>query len=277
MKQIIIAAVCAFTIAFTNLSAEKLNFKVGDKSCYSIEHHIGAQYKETGQNCNADMVLDMDVELISLNEETLSFPFEVEVVLVGASGNMKAKTNLFTMDLDFSSDNGDEYLPVDQLFGRPMRFVVNSSLDLKETTGVFEALYEKYDSSRDYGLLTFITSGVEMTLLQLFHLAGEDIRVNHEYPMDSYGFFDFDDEDEEVVGVGSYKIKKMNVSEIKAVWNLDAKNIMDDVEEETSVHADVTWNRENPLQQVRKVKVDTKIVSGDDFASLDIKQKWKLR
>lgn len=258
---------CFFLIGFISVktisSAEQLSFKPGDSATFKVSEKI---VQTTSEPQSHENTIIFDLTILSVNPETLSYPFEVEVVLKAIKVNYKDSEENIIYDSDqiASSNEGDyiDYLDsIQQLLNVPLRFRVNGAFDVKEVTGVLEKAGKSNDYFLDdHGILGTTPWSYRFLLTQLFHLSGENLKEKMSYHASCYRLLDWEDapldaEKINLIEESNYEIKNIGPEEIEAYWKGEAAVTGDAITESiVKVDSDVQWNCENPLIQKRHLR-----------------------
>lgn len=252
------------------LYSEFLLFKAGDKASYTISQKLTSEFEifdETTYS-QSEATIDLDIEILSLNQKTFRYPFEVEVtlkkIIISEIQQDGISSTIIRYDSDCLRNLENNILAehLDRLINYPLNFRVEKDFQIKETTGHLAQIYENFDSPSSMGLLGATPWTFELLLTQLFHLSGENLVLTNSYPASCYQFLNWEDEalDEQEIGLlqsSAYIVNAIDSKKIEASWKGNAKvaSIEDDMNGEVSVIANVTWDIANPMIQKRDLEV----------------------
>jgi len=287
-----------FLGASTSLQAEFLQFVPGNSASYELHQTVSHKVDLMGviTNVDIDATIALDVKILEASE-TLSYPFTVEVTLrnlqfatVESSGRNYKANNFASEEEDSTLPALSEFLP--NIIDVPMTFIVNGPFDVVETSGVIDQLDPLYTqeilSVKIFGLTPWTYN---LFLTQLFHLAGEDLELSNSYEVEGHQLFNWEDgvvnEDEvDIVQFFTYDILKMDNENIDATWKGSAilfnKSVFAGLPGQLGVEAQVSWNKNNPLIQQRKMKLDlnekiTFLGLFEMAVQMNIEQTWQAQ
>ncbi len=279
--------VCQFAFA------EPLTFKAGDKASYTITQETKSELewfsKEFG---SATGSIDIDVEILSVNEETLSYPYEVQVILKRVSGLDVAKDGYSVTTTAYDSGslkNEDNQLLAEyfeKLIDHPLTFKVEKDFQVKETSDYLTPLHEDFESPCSIEMLGASPWTYQVFLTQLFHLSGEDLQIATVHKKSCHQFISWEDEPSEDLKIlnqeSDYTINSNDSVKIDASWQGNAKveSFEDSMNGEVTLTGSVNWDNANPMIQQRDVKIDLEAYMNGFFsinAKLSIHQTWQSR
>lgn len=252
-----------------NVQAEFLLFKAGDKASLRICQKLDSEYENFDEitYSQSEAIIDLDIEILSSNQETSHYPFDVEVtlrkILISEVQQDGKSTTIISYDSD-SANKENKILSthLDKLINHPLLFRVEKDFQIKETTGHLTQIYENFDSPSPMGLFGATSWTFELLLTQLFHLSGENLLSTNLYPVSCYQFLNWEDEalDEQEISLNqssAYIVNAIDSKKIEASWEGNAKvaSVEDDMNGEVSVIGNVTWDIANPLIQKRDLEV----------------------
>lgn len=276
----------------TNVHAEFLLYKAGDKASYTISQKLISEHEIFDEKTfsESEATINLDVEILSLNHETSNYPFNVKVVLrkifiseIQQDG--KSKT-IISYDSD-SENKKNKILATyfDKLINHPLVFRVDNDFQIKEITGYLTQIYENFDSPSPMGLFGATPWTFELLLTQLFHLSGENLLTTNSYPASCYQFLNWEDEalDEQEISLNqtsTYIVNAIDWKKIKASWkgNAIVASIEDHMNGEVSVIGHVAWDIANPINQKRDLEVKIEQTYNGFFPShikMSIQQAWQ--
>lgn len=267
----IIGSVVLFVCVGCSLSAEHLLFKVGDSASYVVTEKVDALVeivhdKNYGQRAEGQSTLAFDVKVVSSNQETLSYPFTVQVTLKqisldetqvltveGSDVPGKIVTKFDTANIK-KSENCKGGVQLASLINKPLRFKVTET-DVKEVTGKLEAAYAKLE----YHSFTQVIK-IEELLAQLFHLSGQDLEVSQSYPVSNVKTVSFEDEEEGKVEVvftihDLYTVTDKDSQYIGATWQNEVEITGMEITPDFAAagQGSTIWEIENPVRQARRI------------------------
>lgn len=249
--------------------AEFLLFKTGDKASYTISQKLASEYEifdETTYS-KSEATIDLDVEILSANQETSSYPFEVGVTLrrLLISEIQEDGKSSTIINYDSGSSNNESKIlaaHLDKLINQSLVFRVEEDFQINEMTDYLAQLYEELDSPSLMGIFGATPWSFELLLTQLFHLSGENLLPTNLYPVSCYQFLNWEDEalDESEISLNqscAYLVNAIDSNDIEASWkgNAQVANFEDELNGEVSVIGSVIWDVANPLIQKRDLAV----------------------
>jgi len=174
-----VCLVCITQVA----NAELLSFKPGHKASYTISQTLFAELSHLGETvyCQSEATMDLDIEILSTNEETGSYPFEVKLsiqkLLISElqQNGLSSTTIRYNSHRDTPPENHLLATHLDTLINAPLHFKVEKDFEVKETTGLLAKMNAQYDSPSELGLFGTTPWTFELLLTQLFHLSGQDL------------------------------------------------------------------------------------------------------
>lgn len=277
---------CIPQIAFADL----LLFKVGDAALYTINQKTYTSIESLNKSkyYTQDLSLTFEVKVLSSNPETLSYPFEVEVILkdiINQQQLVKTKgfyngNSTFTYnstDTLEQTHSNDLTKQLAQLIDSPLHFNIKGEFQIEETTGRLKKIRKAY--KKLYKQCMGVTPWTfELLLTQLFHLSGTNLQPSKHYPVSCYEMLNWEDapldpQKIEVNQNSSYFILSLNSKHAKAVWQAEASVIDrefdwdENSEGKVSLEGNVCWDTNNPLIQQRTLKA----LIRDTHSALDIK------
>lgn len=295
MRKVFISLTVMLSFCFINFThAESLDFKPGDQASYRLYQKIESVTELFGEvtQANSDVIIELDVNILSSNPRTLSFPFDVEVVLRGISMHEVLKDDEGTTTTIYDSHSmmgGNPTLAAYflQLIDYPLYFRVNGDFQVNESSGYLYRLYEKNKNSDEINELFGATTWTyELFLSQLFQLSGKNLVVNKSYPITCYQLLNWEDDkyelnaEENVMESCSYIVKSIDDRNIKASVQGSATITDPDLHLNGQVYidGDVVWNTSNPLIQKRKWRAEIEEVINTYMQlrnKLFIQQRWE--
>lgn len=256
-----------FLLLYCNQAhAEQLLFKAGDKASYTISQKVNLQESllDKASYTQSEATIDLDICILSVNEETMSYPFDVEVTLKNIILNEVEQdgTSITTRHYDSNEapkpENGLPNAQLGKLIDFPLNVRVGKDFDVQETTDTLTQIDQDWDSPLSVSLMGI----VRLLLAQVFHLSGEDLQLSNSYPVSCYKFIDFEDEPLEQENIvikqnSAYTILKMDSDRIAGTWNGEVKVDYpeEELEGEASLVCHVIWDKANPLMQQRDLSV----------------------
>ena len=276
--------------------AETLCFKVGDKASYTIIQEINAEQemfsKEFGHSKGS---IDIDVEILSVNEETLNYPYEVQVTLkhISAVDVAKDRFSVTTTQYDSESltkeDNKHLVEYFEKLIGHPLTFTVEQDFQVKETSNYLTPLHEDFyfKSPCSMEMLGASPWTYQFFLTQLFHLSGEELQIATVHPKSCHQLLNWeDDEPSDDLKILNqecdYIIDSNNTDTIDArvIGSARVESFEDAMRGEVNLTGNVTWNATNPMIQQRDMTIYLEAYTKGFFAShakLSIHQTWQSK
>lgn len=262
------------------LYAEFLSFKVGNKVSYTISQKLNAEYEMDDEKCYAESEakIDVDIEILASNEQTFSYPFDVQVVLKKVvfseivrdgqtsemmkydSNSLKTENYAFGSAEYYTKEIAEHF---DKLINHPLIFRVEKDFQIKETTNYLTQIDKDYSSPSHTGLFGATPWTFEFLLTQLFHLSGENLQLANLYPTSCYQILNWEDGalDEQEISIDQFCvytiIDEVDSKTIEASWQGKAKvkDIEDDLDGNIALIGNVTWDITNPMIQKRDLKV----------------------
>ncbi len=146
--------------------AENLVFKAGDKASYTIQQTFKSKMDMLGQKSftNTESSIEFDIEILDSNSETLSYPFSVAIT----------PKKIYVTDIIRTCDDVVHNLSNQTSIDQPLLFTVDQNLKVEETTGFFKS-DDKLNNQSSSHLWRAINATFEVFLMQVFHLANEDL------------------------------------------------------------------------------------------------------
>lgn len=257
--------------------AEQLSFKVGDKASYTILQNLNIDMEGFGDkiNFNSLGVIGLDIEILSANPETQSYPFEVEIIV---------------QNLQFLDRIGSAPIHVEEkinhLIGIPLRFVIEKDLQVKEMTNYLAVLSEDQNEIKDYAV---ICSGVlgtkpelfKLFLTQLFQLSSTNVELSQSYPVTYFELLKGENSHQKDVSIdqsSSYEINQIDEKQVKGTLKGNAKILNNgDMTTDLSVNGNVVWDLSNSLIQTTNLQIVVEEIRKGDFESrtkMSVYQKW---
>jgi hypothetical protein len=297
-QYIIKNLMCVFLLAsffcsYNTMYAELLSFKAGDKASYTISQKLNSECEISDEKINSqsEATMDLDIKILSANQQTSSYPFDVEVtlkrILISGVEQDSQGTTVIKYDSDSSKPVENSVLAehLNKLINHPLTFSVNKDFKVKETTGYLTQINKNFDSPSDMGLFGTTPWTFELLLTQLFHLSGKNLLAAKSYPASCYQFLNWEDDklDEQEISLhqsSNYVINNMDSKQIKASWKGKAKvaDTEDDMEGHVSLVGNVTWDIANPMIQKRDLKVkieETRTGFIPSHVKMSVKQTWQ--
>jgi len=274
--------------------AAPLSFKTGDKASYTIFQEVNSEMemfsKEFGHSTCS---IDIDVEILSVNEETLSYPYDVQVTLKRVFAIDKEKVGFGVTITEYDSNSlkpDDNQLLVEyfeKLIDHPLTFRVEQDFQVKETSNYLTELFEDFESPGSMEMLGASPWTYQFFLTQLFHLSGEDLQIATVHPISCHQLLSWEDDelsdDLKILNQECDYIIHSNDSEkINASWQGNAKveSFEDSMNGEVMLTGNVTWDAANPMVQQRDLKIHLEAYYYYFFsihAKLSIHQVWQSR
>lgn len=241
----------AFFCPSQSVTADLLQFHVGDTASYTVTQKADYNIECFGitNNFQRDFTIEFDIQLLSLNETTSSYPFTVEV---------RCKTiGPATLPLGEYPDPYEGGALLNFLTNNPLQFEIDSEFNVQETTGNLLAVYETYE---DLMIPAELPSFFEFFLTQIFQLSGQDLVESNSYPANCYQLLNWQDEpiyedEASIVQTSNYTIDSINSDTIQATWQGNAEVKEQDISMDgtVSVNSGVTWDSTQSLIQQRNL------------------------
>lgn len=274
--------------------AEILCFKAGDKASYTITQEVKSELemfsREFGLSTGS---IDIDVEILSVNEETLSYPYDVQVTLKHVYGLDVAKDgySVTTTQYDSGSLKTEENHLLaeyfEKLIDHPLIFTVEQDFQVKETSNYLTELHEDFESPCFMEMLGASPWTYQFFLTQLFHLSGQDLQIATVHPKSCHQLLSWEDDElsDDIKILNQecdYIINSNDAEKIVASWqgNAKAESFEDSMKGEVTLDGNVTWDAANPMIQQRDVKIHLEAYMNGFFsthAKLSIHQNWQSR
>ncbi len=258
-----------------------LFFKAGDKASYKIfqkadfeidfgkeEFLNGVLYRQLEET------IVLDIEILSSNQQTFSYPFDVKVtlrkLLINNAEQHEESSEIMKYDSSVSeiSKNRIEEC-FDKLINYSLIFRLEKEFEAKENTGRLDQFYKEFNAlDSDFTCITLLH--FDCLFAQLFHLSGENLLLSHSYPV-SYPVPQDRAYDEDVIWYqdSAYRINAIKAKKIESSWQGNVKLASPDWSTDTDVSfvGNVIWDIANPMIQKRDldVQVDVKIEEQDFF------------
>lgn len=222
------------------LYGDVLPFQEGSSANYSVTQHVDYSLECFGitQEDSADYTFGFTMTVVSFDETTSSYPFDVEVVLA-------------------PSTEADALLQA--LSQETLEFTVSGPFDIEETSGILEQLCEKYSNS--HSVFT-IESDIQLAVAQIFHLSGENLQSDYQYPISCYKILNYADEplmekDITVDENSAYTMGEVDADTLTATLQGIAKVVDTDQELHSTleVAGNVAWDAVHPLVQQRTLQL----------------------
>jgi hypothetical protein len=281
--------------SFSSLSAEILTFHAGDTASYTFNQQAvfkGNSLVEDDdihyfENKNS---MDCDITLLSKSETPSGFPYEVEIIIKKIAVSEIQFTSFGVRLWDYYSGKPQqtENLAVfyEQILERPLTFTVNGPFDIKERGNFLTDLEENFDSPIYSDVVSIQLLNIVLT--QIFHLAGEDLKVSNQFNVDCFPLLSLDDEDirEETAlkQLCTYTINSAQEKQVGACLVGSVKSNSNELnaisKEKIFFVGDVTWDILNPLRQTRNVSFLRKSKTYEPentHATILVEQQWILR
>ncbi|HEV8051743.1 MAG TPA: hypothetical protein VGP47_04550 [Parachlamydiaceae bacterium] len=275
MTKKIVLLLLLISLFYVSIQADVLSFKSGQKATYTITQNLDAEiavFNET-MHCRSEAAIDVDIEILSSNLQTSSYPIDVKITLKRVLFSEVQQEGQITKQIIYDSNSKDlmtvenhllaEYY--ENVINHPLYYSVDKDFKIVETVGYITQIHESFDSPDYMGLFGATPWSYELFLTQLFHLAGENLQVRKSYPTSCYQFLNWEQAslDEEQIGlyqVSDYTVDSMDSKSISASWLGNAKVIDYQLFKEgggdVCVAGHVIWDTTNPLIQTRTLKVD---------------------
>ncbi len=283
----LILSVFLLGLLFSISQANALVFKAGDQAAYTISEKVDLEVKNIKAAIQSDATLDLTIKILSTNPETLSYPFEVEVILkkIVASESAKIGKNSKTFKYNSeSSKNASTTQEISKILNVSMLFRVDGPFQVEETTGYLTKLFWEWDSSTELDIFGTHEGTYVNLLTQLFHLSGEDLVLTHTYPVNCFTLLEWDDpsledgfDDAQIKHSSSYKINKMDTKAIHATWEGYARQAVTGYNANLVLKGDVNWNIKNPMIQQRKITANLEAEASEELSGpvkVKITQIW---
>lgn len=274
------------------MHAEFLVFKVGDKASLRICQKLTSEYEIFDEitYSQSEATIDLDIEILSSNQETSDYRFDVEITLrkILISEIQQDGKSTTTINYDSESANKENKIlstNLDKLINNSLVFRVEKDFQIKETTGHLTQIYENFESPSSIGLFGATPWTFELLLTQLFHLSEENLLSKNLYPVTCYQFLNWEDEalDEQEISLNqssAYRVNAIDSKKIEASWkgNAKAASVEDGMNGEVSVIGNITWDIANPLIQNRDLEVKIEEMHNRWFPAhvkMSVQQIWQ--
>jgi hypothetical protein len=127
---IYIFLLASFFCASNAVHAEFLLFKVGDKASYTISQKLDSEYEIFDEitYSQSEATIDLDIEILSSNNDTSHYPFDVEVtlrkILISEVQQDGKSSTIIRYDSDCSKNLENIVLAthLDKLINHPLSF-----------------------------------------------------------------------------------------------------------------------------------------------------------
>lgn len=239
---------------FSTLSAQVLPFHKGDTAFFSVQQTtiLKGEIEGEKQDMRQDLALDFEIKIISLNNKTLSYPFDVEVKFkkISLSSNPQTKTSKANKQF------------CNYLTHHPLRFSVGEAPEVEETSGIFAS--ETFEDA-DYQANLLPT--LQLILIEIFQLSGEDLILNKKFETSCTQLC-------HLAGSSLAEGTKMKQSSfcwidgigpktISASWEGNAKITNESMKLSAILNGKILWNAGYPLFQQRTVTTKARVIVPD--------------
>lgn len=258
-----------------NIHADILPFKAGQKAAYTLTQKLDSDIAifSESDHVESNATIDLDVEILSANEETASYPFDVKITLKKIIYTEIQQDSNSTHVISYDSDIKGRKVAntplltehFQKIIDHPLYFRVEKDFQVKEIGNYLTTLNEDFESPSLTGLFGATHWTYELFLTQLFHLSGENLTEQKSYPASCYQLLNWEDEamDEDQVRIyqeSNYIIDSINSKGIYAFWQGNAKaidlHLFSQRSGDVTVTANVTIDAAKPLVQQRTLKVE---------------------
>ena len=296
MKKNILSFLLLATLFYTDIHAGVLTFKAGQKAAYNITQKLDSDiyiFNES-EHCQSEARVSFDIEILSVNKKTASYPFDVKITLKKVLFSEIQQNGISTNLIAYDSSSKDlktsenhllaEYY--EKIIGNPLYFRVEKEFRVKETNGYLAQIHEDFDSPTSMGLFGATPWTYELFLSQLFHLSGENLKTQQSYPTSCYQFLNWEDAplDENQISIyqeSDYIVNSMNSKAISASWQGNAKVInyalFLEGSGDVTVAGNVKWDAANPLVQQRALKAEVESTTNGfvkTYVNMSVEQTW---
>lgn len=278
-----------------SLCAGTLLFHPGDSASYSVSQIVNAegQFMGFSHKQNSQGTLNFDIKILASNPETLSYPFDVELIVrriqvsqIEQQEGPKPKIRQYDSANPAHAQKMKHTEQLTALINTPLHFRVYNEFDVVETTGLLEKTYKQIDDLSATQVFGTTPSSFELLLTQLFHLSGEEMEESATYPVSCYQFINWEedklDEGEiKVCQTSAYAVTSTDSETVQARWEGVASVkeqdwILFGLRKGTIiVDGDAKWNTANPLVQQRTLNVEIKARYPLIHQKISIQQVWE--
>lgn len=294
-----ISTILFLLLSYANLplSSHELRFNAGDHATYVVLQEVEAYAFLQGEKVKTlqKATIELNIKIIEVDENSLNFPFDVEVVLTNVSLTEKAREGLenrsFFYDTKNPADDEDSQKlgkALAKIIDVPLLFHVSAPFQVEEMSGKLADFYENYDLPSGLGYFGFTPWTYEFILTQLFHLSDQDLNADTSYPVSCYQLINWEDDgfNEDEINVDQtsvYKVDSIDDSKIAATWKGKAKitdkNGEFKLNDDVSIVSHIEWNMQNPLFQSRTLEADIRenVDSKEIGNKLHVQQTWVLK
>lgn len=296
MYHKLIGSLFLLSLVFTQISAETLNFKAGDRAAYIINQKINLVANDVTDNFESkisgqsDQTLHLDIKLLNVGENGFPYDVEVKVKSLASCSTIYDELGHRMVKLDsanFSKVNSVVARILQPLIDYPLNFRVDADFQVTETTGMLAAVYDQLDDLdndlADYAIFGATPWCYELILTQMFHLAGQDLQLGESYSTRCYPLLAWESEplNEQEMQIGessNYSVETIAGTNLIGFWRGNATVSGEKDGEKylgtVQVKGEVIWDPANSLSQARLLEIDVTEQMNSTFVSASATQFW---
>lgn len=298
--NIILTCFIFLGFGINSANADQLKFYPGATASYIVSQKLDGEIALLGDKSHSqvDATIEFDVKILSIDPDSLSYPYEVEFVMkrILISETDLDHTKPKTIKYDSSSSSvPPSAISLAKLINYPLHYKVKDNFQIVETTGYLETVIENddmdsdSDSDSDIDLINSMPFTIQFILTQMFHLSGEDLISNHSYSFDCSQIWNLDEEEEDweddesseyiLNQTSAYVVNEISSDKITATWQAKAERaaLDGDSSGEAIVNVNVTWDVNNALIQNRTIEATVEETSEwiGGHVKFTVQQSWK--